>query len=48
MSIPAGVLRMELKQYVVSSAMGIFLWNLFFVGAGYLLGEQVFSLLGGN
>ena len=47
-SIPAGVLHMDLKRYVVSSAMGIFLWNLFFVGAGYLLGDQVFSLLGGN
>lgn len=45
-SIPAGVLRMPLQQYVVSSTLGIFIWNLVFVGAGYLLGDAVFELLG--
>ena len=44
-SIPAGVLQMDLKKYVISSTMGIFVWNLFFVGAGYLLGDKVFELL---
>lgn len=45
-SIPAGVLKMNLGKYIISSTLGIFLWNLVFVGAGYLLGEQVFALLG--
>lgn len=44
-SIPAGVLQMNLFKYIVSSTLGIFLWNLIFVGAGYVLGEQVFQLL---
>ncbi len=45
-SIPAGVSRMNLLKYAVSSALGISIWNLFFVGAGYLLGESVFAYLG--
>ena len=45
-SIPAGVLKMPLNKYVVSSTLGIFVWNLAFVGAGYLLGDQIFALLG--
>lgn len=45
-SIPAGVLQMNLGKYVISSTLGIFIWNLVFVGAGYLLGDQVFTLLG--
>lgn len=44
-SIPAGVVRMDLTKYIVSSTLGIFLWNLVFVGAGYVLGEQVFEIL---
>ncbi len=44
-SIPAGVLQMNLTKYVISSTLGIFVWNLVFVGAGYLLGDQVFTLL---
>lgn len=45
-SIPAGVVKMDLLKYVVSSACGIFIWNFVFVGAGYLLGDQVFQMLG--
>lgn len=45
-SIPAGVIKMDLGKYVISSACGIFIWNFVFVGAGYVLGDQVFSLLG--
>ncbi len=45
-SIPAGVLKLNLSKYIISSTLGIFLWNLVFVGAGYLLGDQLFSLLG--
>lgn len=47
-SIPAGVLQMNPVKYVISSTLGIFLWNLVFVGAGYLFGDQVFELLGGG
>lgn len=42
-SIPAGIIRMNFLKYTVSSALGIFLWNLAFVGAGYLLGDAVFT-----
>lgn len=45
-SIPAGVLKMPLDKYVASSTLGVFVWNLVFVGAGYLLGDRVFELLG--
>lgn len=43
-SIPAGVLKMNFLKYTISSALGIFIWNLVFVGAGYLCGDAVFSL----
>lgn len=45
-SIPAGVVKMELPKYILSSVCGIFIWNFVFVGAGYVLGDQVFRLLG--
>lgn len=44
-SIPAGISRMNLIQYTVSSTLGIFVWNLFFVGAGYFLGDAVIGYL---
>lgn len=44
-SIPAGVVQMNLTKYILSSMLGIIIWNLVFVGAGYLLGEQVFTML---
>ncbi|MDE5910433.1 MAG: DedA family protein [Lachnospiraceae bacterium] len=44
-SIPAGVSKMNLVQYTVSSTLGIFVWNLFFVGAGYYLGDAVLHYL---
>lgn len=44
-SIPAGVSKMNLIQYTVSSTLGIFVWNLFFVGAGYFLGDAVMKYL---
>ena len=43
--IPAGISRMNLIQYTVSSTLGIFVWNLFFVGAGYFLGDAVIGYL---
>lgn len=45
-SIPAGVIRMQLGKYIISSTCGIFIWNFVFVGAGYLFGDRVFSMLG--
>lgn len=45
-SIPAGVLKMNLTKYIISSTLGICIWNFVFVGAGYVLGDQVFELLG--
>ncbi len=44
-SIPAGVSRMNLVRYTISSALGIFIWNIAFVGAGYFLGDAVFQYL---
>lgn len=43
-SIPAGIMRMNFFRYVVSSTLGIALWNLIFVGAGYLFGDTVFTV----
>ena len=45
-SIPAGVVKMDLMKYIVSSTCGILIWNFAFIGAGYVLGDQVFKLLG--
>lgn len=40
-SLPAGVLKINFMKYTVSSALGVFVWNLVFVGAGYFLGDAV-------
>ncbi len=45
-SIPAGVLKMPLSKYIISSTLGILIWNFVFIGAGYLLGDKVFTMLG--
>lgn len=42
-SIPAGVIKMDPIKYIIFSTLGITVWNLFFVGAGYLFGETVFQ-----
>ena len=34
-SIPAGMVKMNFTKYTLSSACGVFLWNLARVGAGY-------------
>ena len=44
-SIPAGVLKMNFWQYLVSSSLGVAVWNLAFVGAGYFLGDVVLAYL---
>lgn len=45
-SIPAGVIKMDMTKYIFSSTCGIFIWNFVFVGAGYVLGDQVFKIFG--
>ena len=44
-SIPAGVLKIDFIKYTLSSALGVFVWNLVFVGAGYFLGDAVLNYL---
>ena len=44
-SIPAGMVQMEFMKYTVSSLLGIFIWNLVFVGAGYFFGEAAIQVL---
>lgn len=38
-SIPAGMLHMPLPVYLLFSSLGVFLYNLAFVSAGYFLGQ---------
>lgn len=38
-SIPAGMVKMDFVKYTISSCLGILIWNLVFVGAGYFFGE---------
>lgn len=45
-SIPAGMVQMDFMVYTVSSVLGICLWNMVFVGAGYCFGEAAISVLG--
>ncbi len=45
-SIPAGVLKMNLAAYSLYSTLGITVWNLSFIGAGYYFGKSVLQLLG--
>ena len=42
-SIPAGMIKMDFRKYTLSSAGGVFLWNLAFVGAGYFFGEPAIT-----
>ena len=44
-SIPAGMVKMDFIKYTISSTLGIFLWNLAFVGAGYFFGEAAIRVL---
>lgn len=44
-SIPAGMISLNFGSYTVSSLLGVFVWNLVFVGVGYYFGDSVWSLL---
>jgi len=39
-SIPAGFRRMPLVPFTLYTLLGSLVWNVFLIGAGYLLGEQ--------
>lgn len=43
-SIPAGMISMEFGKYTLSSALGVLVWNTVFIGAGYFLGDAVWSI----
>lgn len=44
-SIPAGIVGLDFTSYTVSSLLGVFVWNLVFIGAGYFCGDAVWNLL---
>ena len=44
-SIPAGIVKMNFGKYVISSTLGVMVWNLVFVGAGYFFGDKVLAML---
>ena len=44
-SIPAGMIGLDPIKYILWSSLGVLIWNSVFIGAGYFLGEGVFSLL---
>ena len=39
-SIPAGIVKMPLPQFLLYSTLGTAIWNAILVGAGYWLGSQ--------
>jgi len=44
-SIPAGVLKVNFIGYTIASTVGIIIWNLALVGAGYFFGETALRIL---
>ena len=44
-SIPAGMVKMDFVKYTISSCLGILIWILVFVGAGYFFGEAAIRVL---
>ncbi len=46
-SIPAGMISMEFGRYTVSSVLGVLVWNTVFIGAGYVMGDAVWSMFTG-
>lgn len=43
-SIPAGMISMEFGRYTISSVLGVLVWNTVFIGAGYFMGDAVWSI----
>ena len=46
-SIPSGMISMEFGRYTVSSVLGVLVWNTVFIGAGYVMGDAVWSMFTG-
>lgn len=44
-SIPAGMISMEFGRYTLSSVLGVLVWNTVFIGAGYFMGDAVWSIV---
>ena len=42
-SIPAGIIKLNFLGYTIASTLGILVWNLVFIGAGYFFGDSVLS-----
>ena len=36
---------MEFVKYSFASFLGVILWNTFFVGAGYIIGEPILKII---
>ncbi len=45
-SLPAGMFEMNLKKFIIYTAIGCFLWSAFLTYIGYVLGENWMSLEG--
>jgi membrane protein DedA with SNARE-associated domain len=45
-SIPAGFAKLSFPLYLAFASIGVFVWNLVFVGAGFFLGDRVLYILG--
>lgn len=43
-SIPAGAVKMNFVHFTVYSGLGILVWNIVFIGAGYVFGDQILQL----
>ena len=41
---PAGAMRMNFVKYSIGTVSGVFVWNFFLMGAGYMLGDQALKL----
>ncbi|MEG0295805.1 MAG: VTT domain-containing protein [Clostridium sp.] len=44
-AVPAGALKLNFFKYSASAAVGIFIWNLVFIGSGYYFGGTVMNVL---
>ncbi|WMJ22730.1 DedA family protein [Paludicola sp. MB14-C6] len=44
-AIPAGAVQINFLKYTVSSALGILIWNVFFIAAGYFFGQEIVHLI---
>ncbi len=44
-SVPAGIIRMNVRDYVLYSTLGIFGWNGAFIFAGYFFAEPILQMI---